>query len=222
MTKFLLFEVVVVAIFVSWLYHNRPKIQPYRPGSITNEAITAPQNDSNVNTDECADRTQCYCAMDHVPCDTWKIGDGIKACVNGECTCLKYVTCAEVEADEKKEQESSAINALAPTEPSYSHQDVITAIQETYATEERINERMGVKMKVTSKQLVALAKCESTWSPKEISPNGKYFGLYQWRPQDIPGGAQCALDISCSTIATIDAINNGETWRWPTCWTKSV
>lgn len=114
------------------------------------------------------------------------------------------------------------ITTVVPFDPSYDPDDIKAMIMETTAEVATQNQRIGQKMAVDADQMVALAKCESTWRPKQISPNGKYFGLYQWRPQDIPGGAQCALDISCSTIATIDAINKGEAWRWPTCWGKTV
>lgn len=96
-------------------------------------------------------------------------------------------------------------------------QAVISLIQETVATLEVEYDRRNEVMVANSETLIQLAICESTLGEKVVSDNGLWYGLYQWRDGDIPGGRDCALDGSCATIATVDAIQGGEAWRWPTC-----
>lgn len=63
---------------------------------------------------------------------------------------------------------------------------------------------------------IEFALCESSMDPQADS-NEPYLGLYQWDPRYIPGGEGCALDVQCSTEATIQALDRGENWRWPSC-----
>jgi hypothetical protein len=65
--------------------------------------------------------------------------------------------------------------------------------------------------------LIALAKCESNLDPEIVSSNGLWRGLYQADRNFIPYGT-CAFDVECSTQKTIEALNRGESWRWPACW----
>jgi len=65
--------------------------------------------------------------------------------------------------------------------------------------------------------LVRLAECESSLNPNAVNDNGKYgkdWGLFQWNDYYNPEMKDCAMDIECSTIATMNAINAGKQSWW--------
>ena len=65
--------------------------------------------------------------------------------------------------------------------------------------------------------LIRLAKCESSLDPNAINDNGKYgkdWGLFQWNDYYHPEMKDCAMEIECSTIATMNAINAGKQSMW--------
>ena len=70
-------------------------------------------------------------------------------------------------------------------------------------------------------ELIALATCESNLNPDAVGGEiGCFHGLYQWNL--CANGSswmsnECAHDINCSTIETINALNKGEQWRWLNC-----
>lgn len=68
--------------------------------------------------------------------------------------------------------------------------------------------------------LVRLAKCESTLNPSAINDknrNGSIdWGLFQWNSElpPLPITKECAMDLECSTLMTIKAINAGMQDHW--------
>lgn len=74
-------------------------------------------------------------------------------------------------------------------------------------------------LKISADLLINLAICESTLNPDRIGGLADCFiGLYQWNMcAGVKITEECARDIECSTIATIDALQKGEYWRWPYC-----
>lgn len=67
--------------------------------------------------------------------------------------------------------------------------------------------------------LVALAACESSLNPRAVGGTHQSFrGLYQWNKRSNPEITDdCAFSVHCSTIATINALQRNEEWRWPVC-----
>jgi hypothetical protein len=66
--------------------------------------------------------------------------------------------------------------------------------------------------------LLSIAKCESTYDPLKWNTTTcpSCRGLYQWHKKSLPDD-KCALDVTCSTEATITALEKNEQWRWPNC-----
>lgn len=66
--------------------------------------------------------------------------------------------------------------------------------------------------------LLAIAECESGLDLDAVGGSYNCFiGLYQYNIclTDMP--VSCAANLECSTIATIEALQKGEGWRWPAC-----
>jgi len=68
--------------------------------------------------------------------------------------------------------------------------------------------------------LVRLAKAESSLNPNAINKNKNGTidrGLFQWNDKLAPMGGisdECAFNVECSTIKTMEAINAGYQERW--------
>ena len=86
-----------------------------------------------------------------------------------------------------------------------------SVVCDTEETPEQIIRRLGGDR---TDYLLALAQCESSMRPDVISSTGDY-GIFQinirWNPEVT---AECALDVACSTLWTLDQIKNGNSWKW--------
>lgn len=67
--------------------------------------------------------------------------------------------------------------------------------------------------------LLNIGYCESQLNPEAIGgDDGCFHGIWQWNTCATKIiSVECAHNIECSTIATIDALKRGEQWRWPNC-----
>lgn len=100
----------------------------------------------------------------------------------------------------------------------------LTPYEETLSYEEKINPVEEEIRRIAKEHnfkwadyLVRLAECESSLNPNAVNDNGKYgkdWGLFQWNDYYNPEMKDCAMDIECSTIATMNAINAGKQSWW--------
>lgn len=110
-----------------------------------------------------------------------------------------------------------------PAFPTYESSGEITA----HIEQPRNNSDLTVKeqirkiAKVSNKGdfLVSLAQCESTLNPDAVGGlTDQYHGLYQIYVNlhdDIT--LECSHNIKCSTIWTMEKLNNGKSHMWPNC-----
>jgi len=112
-----------------------------------------------------------------------------------------------------------------PAFPTYESSGEITAEigqprnNSPLSVEEQIREIAKVSDK--GDFLVSLAKCESGLDPNIHGGSMQCFhGLYQWNlcENGLPElDHECVHDIECSTLLTMEALDRGEQWRWPSC-----
>lgn len=87
-------------------------------------------------------------------------------------------------------------------------------------TEAKVDERItqvAIEYDYPADELIALAIFESELNPDEIGGDYDCFhGLYQWNLCSTDWITHdCSLDVECSTIKTIESLQKGEQWRWP-------